>query len=93
MGHPQAVKAAQPSQDELGDLFERIEGSFRRLEPYFGAPSAVGTIDTVLRIMVELLPILAVVTKEIKRARPSESIPALAIHLCFTILQKCFGRS
>ena len=93
MGHPQAMKATQPSQDELGGVFERIEGSFRRLEPYFGVPLTVGTIDTVLRIMVEFLPILAIATKEIKRAKPSESTPALAIHLCFTILQKCFGRS
>jgi hypothetical protein len=54
------------------DLFERIEGFFRRLEAYIDVPSNAGMTDTIVKIMVEVLLILAIVTKEIKRNKASK---------------------
>jgi len=60
------------------DLFERIEGFFRRLEAYIDVPSNAGMTDTIVKIMVEVLLILAIVTKEIKRNKASK----LKLPLC-----------
>ena len=55
-------------------LLERIESFFKRLESYTElSPSEVMT-DTMLRIMVEVLSILAIATTEIKQGRRSELI-------------------
>lgn len=55
-------------------LLERIESFFKRLESYTElSPSEVMT-DTMLKIMVEVLSILAIATTEIKQNRRSELI-------------------
>lgn len=58
----------------LFDLFDRIESFFRRLEVYIGLPSTVEMTDTIVMVMAEVLRILALVTKEIKRGMISELI-------------------
>jgi hypothetical protein len=68
----QAVKDASASQDKLIDLFNRIELYFRRLEIYTGFTPTTDMTDIVIKIMVEVLTILAVATKEAKRGRLSE---------------------
>ena len=71
--HWQAAKGARDSEGKLVDLFERIEGFFRRLEAYIDVLSNAGMTDTIVKIMVEVLLILAIVTKEIKRNKASKS--------------------
>ena len=58
------------------DILERIESFFRRLEEYAKVP----TIQTeaiikhvIVEIMVEVLGIFAILTKEIKRGKRSQS--------------------
>ena len=60
------------SQDLLIDLFERIENIFRRLETYIEIPPTTGMTDAIVKVMVEVLRILAIATKEIKQNRASE---------------------
>jgi len=57
------------SKSVLVDLFERIEGFFRRLEMYIQVPSNAEMMDTILKIMVEILSILAIATKELNQHR------------------------
>ena len=45
---------------------------FRRVEIYTEVPSTVETMDIIIQIMVEVLSILWIVTKEIKHGRMSE---------------------
>ena len=45
---------------------------FRRLEEYTNVPLTTGMMDTIILIMVEVLSILGVATKEIRRGRMSE---------------------
>lgn len=56
------------------DLFERIENVFRRLETYIEVPPTAGMTDVIVKVMVEVLRILAIATKEIKQNRASELI-------------------
>jgi hypothetical protein len=54
------------------DIFERIEMFFRRLEIYTEVPPTTEMMDTIILIMVEVLSILGIATKEIKQGRMSE---------------------
>jgi len=58
----------------LIDLFERIENFFKRLESYTALPPSEAMVDIMLKVMVEILSILAIVTTEIKQRRRSELI-------------------
>ena len=68
----QAAKDVRGSQDTLMDIFEHIEMFFRRLEVYAEVPPTTEMMDTIILIMVEVLSILGVATKEIRRGRTSE---------------------
>ena len=68
----QAAKDVRTRQDTLMDIFERIEIFFRRLEIYTEVPQTTEMMDLVIQIMVEVLSILAIATKEIKESRFSE---------------------
>jgi hypothetical protein len=70
----QAAKDVIASQDALFDIFERIENFFRRLEEYAEVPTTEAMKDIIVKIMVEVLGIFAIMTKEIKQGRASESI-------------------
>jgi hypothetical protein len=71
----QAAKDVSASQDALIDIFERIENFFRRLEEYAEVPTTEAMKDIIVKIMVEVLGIFGIVTKEIKQGRASESTP------------------
>ena len=73
----QAAKEVLGSPDALMEIFKRIESFFRRLEEY----AKVSTIQkeasikrVIVEIMVEVLGIFAILTKEIKRGKTSQSI-------------------
>jgi len=61
----------------LADLFGRIESFFRRLEAYIELPSIAGMSDTIVKIMAEMLSILGVATKEIKRSKAKKFVRRL----------------
>ena len=68
----QAAKDVRANHDTLIDIFERIENFFRRLEVYAEVPPTPEMMDMIMKIMVEVLCILAIATKEIKQGRTSE---------------------
>jgi hypothetical protein len=70
---PQAARNIE-SQDTLVDIFERLEHFFRRLEIYIEIPPTPEMMDTIVQVMVEMLSILGIATKEIKKRRMSEYI-------------------
>lgn len=65
----QATKDVGKSYDALIDLFERFEYYLSRLKIFTEIPSAVGEI--LVKIMVELLGVLALATQQIKLGRLS----------------------
>ena len=68
----QAAKDVGAAQDALIDIFERIENFFKRLETYTEVPPTEAMTDIIVKIMVEVLNIFAIATKEIRQGRTSE---------------------
>lgn len=69
----QAAKGVSTSYDALIDLFECSEQYLSRLKIFAEIPSAMGEI--LIKIMVELLGVLALATQQIKLGRFSEFVP------------------
>lgn len=79
MGHcnayiSQAAKDTRASQDSLIDVFERVEMFLRRLAIYIEVPPTSEMTDIIVQIMVEILSILGIAMKEIKRGRMSKYV-------------------
>lgn len=68
----QAAKGVSTSHDALIDLFECFEQYLSRLKIFTEIPSAMG--ELLIKIMVELLGVLALVTQQIKLGRFSEFV-------------------
>ena len=69
----QTIKGVTDSYDTLVDLLESIEHFLNRLEIYTKIPPTHAMTEMVVKILVELLSTLALVTKQIKQGRPSTS--------------------
>jgi hypothetical protein len=70
----QAVKGVTDSYDALVNLLELIEHFLNRLDIYTKIPPTVAMTEMVVKILVELLSALALVTKQINQGKPSESV-------------------
>jgi hypothetical protein len=68
----QAAMDVRASQDNFIDIFERMENFFQRLEIYTRVSPPPEMIDIIVRIMVEVLLILGIATKEMKQGRTSK---------------------
>ncbi|KAH9006019.1 hypothetical protein EDB83DRAFT_750303 [Lactarius deliciosus] len=64
-----AAKDVRASHDALVDLFGRIEGFFKRLKVYTETSSATGFADVFVNVVVEVLNILSIATKEMGQSR------------------------
>ncbi|KAF8269139.1 hypothetical protein EI94DRAFT_1699711 [Lactarius quietus] len=67
----QAAKDVSAAREALIDIFERIENFFKRLETYTEVRPSAAMTDVIVKIMVEVLYILGIATKEIKQGRTS----------------------
>ncbi|KAH8997821.1 hypothetical protein EDB86DRAFT_3242994, partial [Lactarius hatsudake] len=72
-----AAKDVAASQDAFVDIFERIESFFRRLEEYSEVPTTEAMKDIIVKIMVEVLGIFGIVTKEMKQGRTKRYLKKL----------------
>ena len=73
----QAIKDVNASHGALINLFSRIEYFFCRLEIYIGVPPTTAMTNITTEIMAEVLIIIGMATKEVRRGRMSELIFAL----------------
>ena len=62
------------SYDALLDIFQSIEYFLNRLDIYTKIPPTAAMTGVLVKILVELLSILAWATKKIKQGRLSESV-------------------
>jgi hypothetical protein len=98
----QTAKAVQADPESLFEMLENIEDFLRRLEIYTEVAPNQGMVDIITAIMVEVLNILAIVTKEIKQGRMSKSFavtnrfplmkPFLEKYLT-KLIKKLFGKN
>ena len=62
------------SYEALVDIFECVENFLRRLSIYTEIPLTLAMTEMLIKIMVELLSVLALATKQINRGRFSTSV-------------------
>ncbi|KAF8494335.1 hypothetical protein F5888DRAFT_1636058 [Russula emetica] len=72
-----AAMDVRASQDTLIDIFERMENFFQRLGIYTNLSPTPEMIDIIVKIMVEVLSILAIATKEMKQSRTRKYLKKL----------------
>jgi hypothetical protein len=68
----QAASGVSSSYDSLVDLFECLGNFLKRLEIYTAIPVTPMMTEIIVKIMVELLSVLALATKQVKQGRLSE---------------------
>ena len=69
----QTAKYVRESYDTLVDIFECIENFISRLKVYTEIDPTPAMIETMIKIMVEILAVLALATKRINQGRLSTS--------------------
>ncbi|KAI0297952.1 hypothetical protein BC826DRAFT_137303 [Russula brevipes] len=65
-----AVIAVGASQDTLVELFERIENFFVRLETYTEVRPTAGMMHIVVKIMTQVLSVLAIAKEDVEQSAP-----------------------
>ena len=78
----QAAKGIISNCDALIDLLESIEHFLNRLDIYTRIPPTPAMDEIVIKILVELISTLGLVTEELKQRRSSESVLADAFYSC-----------
>ena len=68
----QAAQGVASSKDLLAELFDRIGCFFARLEIYTNVTPTTAMTDIITEIMVEVLKIFGIATKELKRGSTSK---------------------
>ena len=70
----QAIKGVLDDYDTLADLLESVEHFLNRLDIYTKIPPTDSMTEIIIKILVELLSILALATKQIRQGKLSESV-------------------
>ncbi len=77
----QTAQGVSSSYDALIDMFESLGNFLQRLDIYASLPPTPMMTDVIVKILVELLAVLALATKQIKQGRFSEC--AVRYAACF----------
>jgi hypothetical protein len=83
----QAVKGVLDDYHTLADLFELVEHFLNRLDIYTKIPPTVGATEIIIKILVELLSILALATKQLQQGKLSESVLGEILY-CLTMQRR-----
>ena len=70
----QAVKGVLDDYDTLTNLLESVEHFLNRLDIYTKIPPTVGMTEVIVKILVELLSILGLATKQLRKGKLSKSV-------------------
>lgn len=68
----QTAKDESASHDVLLDLFERMEAFFKRFKVYSRSFLSAELAEVLVKVMVKVLNILAIATREVEQSRTSE---------------------
>jgi hypothetical protein len=76
----QAVKGVLDDYDTLADLLESVEHFLNRLDIYTKIPPSASMTEIIIKILLELLSILALATKQLQQGKLSESVLAETLY-------------
>jgi hypothetical protein len=82
----QAVKGVLDDYAALADLLESVEHFLNRLDIYTKIPPTASMTEMIIKILVELLSILALATKQLQQGKLSE--PVLGEILYYLTMQR-----
>ena len=90
------ARGAKTSHDALADLFGRIEDFFKRFKVYTESSPDTELLEVLVTVVVEVLSILSIATKEMEQGLtsafpPSDSTPESA-HISFRKISKKISR-
>ena len=63
-----------------------MENFFRRLEAYIEVPQCPNMADIIVKVMVEILFIISIATKELKQTSASELVPDDGLHFSWLMV-------
>ena len=93
----QAASGVTSSYDALLELFERLGNFFQRLEIYISIQPTTMMTDIIVKIIIQVLSVLALATKEINGGRISKCTITYTLYMArFSIVRfgkKMFGDS
>jgi len=72
------AKDVSASHDALVELFERIESFFKRLGVYTQISLTAEMAEVFVKIVAEIISILSIATKEVRRKRSSELLDSIS---------------
>ena len=83
----QAASEVTSSYDALLELFELLGNFLQRLEIYMKIPTTTTMTNIIVKIMVEVLSVLALATKQIKQGRLSRCTITYIAHIstCYRV--------
>ena len=84
----QAASGVSSSYDALLDLFDCLGNFLKRLEIYTKIPPTTEMIDIIVKILAELLSVLALATKQIKQGRFSEPTITCTLPVAQCVIEK-----
>jgi hypothetical protein len=84
----QAASGVTSSYDALLDLFECLGNFLKRLEIYITVPRTTMMTDIIVKIMVEVISVLALATKEIRQGRFSMCTVTYAFLISQRVIEK-----
>ena len=97
IGFHQAASGVTASYDALDDLFQCVGNFLNRLRVYTEIPATSIMTDIIVKILVEVLAVLALATRQIKQGRFSEllvtCISLIAEHVTEKFAKKLLGES
>jgi hypothetical protein len=84
----QAASGVTSSYDALIELFECLGNFLKRLDIYMTIPPTTMMTDIIVQIMVEVLSVLALATKQVKQGRFSECVITYTLPLAQCAIEK-----
>ena len=84
----QAAIGVSSSYDALHELFESLGSILKRLEIYVTIPPTMMMTDVIVQIMIEVLLVLTLATKQIKQGRLSKCTPTYTFFMAECAVEK-----
>jgi hypothetical protein len=89
----QAIKDVSASYDALVDLLESTENFLRRLDIYTKIPPTTAMTEIIVKILVELLSIFAIATREVKQGQLSVFSSSLMCHSLLNVTREIWNEA
>jgi hypothetical protein len=89
----QTIKDVSASYDALIGLLESTENFLKRLDIYTKIPPTTAMTEIIVKILIELLSIFAIATREVKQGRLSVFASSLMCHSSLNVTREIWNEA